>query len=131
MHTPEREQLAGWTTELDPSIVWKNHLIGRELVKTRYAIAAGALLLSAAAGAKDRDTARVNADADAKTEKKICQSEHVTGSLARTQTICMTAAEWNQLRQTTRHDMDDIQRNAGALAAQGNGANGGPSGLAR
>jgi len=96
-------------------------------VKASYVIAVGALLAASASGAKDQAQ---NGD-PAKAEKMICQTERVTGSLARSQKICMTAAQWNEMRLNTKHDMDDIARSAGAIAPAGNGANGGPSGLAR
>jgi hypothetical protein len=51
----------------------------------------------------------------AKAEKKVCRSERVTGSLARVNKICMTQAEWDRLGRETKKDLDDIQRNAGAV----------------
>jgi hypothetical protein len=40
------------------------------------------------------------------TEKKICKTERVTGSRTRTQRICMTAAEWQQLASRTQQSVD-------------------------
>jgi predicted secreted protein len=65
-----------------------------------------------------------------KKEKKICRTEQVTGSLARKRRICMTEAEWKELNDRTRKDVDDMQgRASGAprcinpmdLACQGPG----------
>jgi hypothetical protein len=39
-------------------------------------------------------------------EKKICKTERVTGSRTRTQRICMTAAEWQQLAARTAQNID-------------------------
>ena len=83
-------------------------------MKTLTLAAALALLAATGAAAKDKDQSAGQAQA----EKKICQSEHVTGSLARTQEICMTRAEWDALRHRSKQDVEDIQRNNGAIAGQ-------------
>jgi hypothetical protein len=61
------------------------------------------------------DAAAQQAEDPAKAEKKVCRSERVTGSLARVNKICMTKAEWDRLARETRKDLEDIQRNAGAV----------------
>jgi hypothetical protein len=48
-------------------------------------------------------------------EKKICRTERSTGSLTRSRRICMTQTEWDQLRRETKRDVDDMQRNGGAI----------------
>ena len=60
-------------------------------------------------------------------EKKICQTERLTGSLTRTRRICMTRDEWDQLRRDTKQDIDNIQRNSGAVPRQQSGP-GAPAG---
>lgn len=95
-------------------------------MKRSAIIAAVALLSAAGAVAKP---APADPGADAKAEKKVCQTEHVTGSLARTQEICMTAAEWDALRHQSKRDVEDIQRNNGAIAGQSGAAS--SSGIVR
>jgi hypothetical protein len=91
---------------------------------------AAALAVFAATGAAANDKADQPAAGDPKAEKKICQSEHVTGSLARTQEICMTRAEWDALRHRSKEQVDDVQRNFGAVAGQSGGM-GSSSGIVR
>ena len=83
-------------------------------MKTLTFAAALALLAATGAAAKDKDQSAGQAQA----EKKICQSEHVTGSLARTQEICMTRAEWDALRHRSKQNNKNNQHNNGAIAGQ-------------
>jgi len=46
-------------------------------------------------------------------EKKICQTQRITGSLTRVRRICMTRAEWAEQRQRSRQGVEDTQRAAG------------------
>jgi hypothetical protein len=66
-------------------------------------------------------------DQDAPKEKKICRTERVTGSLVAQRRVCMTQAEWNKLAAETKKDLEDIQRNGGAIprTAGGNGSTAG------
>lgn len=48
----------------------------------------------------------------AKAEKKICQSEKMTGSLTRVRRICMTRAEWDEMRLKYKHGFEDNVRGA-------------------
>ena len=59
---------------------------------------------------------------EAEQEKKICKTERSTGSLTRSRRICMTQAEWDQLRRDTKRDLDDMQRNGGAIPRVQGGA---------
>jgi predicted secreted protein len=72
-------------------------------------MAAGLAALAAAgpALAGDEDAAE-----KPKKEKKICRTESVTGSLARKRRICMTEAEWKEVNDRTRKDVDDMQGRA-------------------
>ena len=59
-------------------------------------------------------------------EKKICRSEKMTGSLTRVRRICLTAAEWDDLRRNTKHSFEDQVRGAAGgketvLDSQGGG----------
>lgn len=47
------------------------------------------------------------------TEKKICKTEKITGSLTRVRRTCLTQREWDQLAEGTRREMDKAVRNAG------------------
>lgn len=56
----------------------------------------------------------------AKKEKKICQTEKMTGSLTRVRRICMTRAEWDELRLKYKHGFEDNVRGAsGGCVAPG------------
>lgn len=79
------------------------------------------VLLPVAAIAADSD------DGEPKKEKKICRSEKVTGSLTRVTRVCMTEAEWKQMADATKQDMDKLQRGAAGGTAVAN--NPGPGGL--
>lgn len=57
----------------------------------------------------------------AKQEKKICQTERMTGSRTRNTRICLTRAEWDRLRRNTKQDIDDLQRNGNAIPRQQSG----------
>jgi hypothetical protein len=45
-------------------------------------------------------------------EKKICRNETRTGSLVAKRRICLTAAEWDDLSQKTRKNINDLARDA-------------------
>ena len=60
--------------------------------------------------------------AEAAPERKICKTERATGSLTRSRRICMTQAEWDQLRRDTQKDLADMQRNGGAIPRTINGS---------
>jgi hypothetical protein len=62
-----------------------------------------AVAVSAPALADDKD--KENTQAPQK-ERKICRNETVTGSLVSKRRICMTAAEWDQLAQKSKHSVD-------------------------
>jgi hypothetical protein len=92
-------------------------------MKFTYLLAAALTVsLAAPALAGDGDKAP-----DAPKEKKICRTERVTGSLVAQRRICMTKAEWDKLAQQTKNDIEDIQRNGGAIprTAGGNGSTAG------
>lgn len=91
-------------------------------MKFRYLLVA-ALTVSLAAPVLAAD----EKDQDAPKEKKICRVERTTGSLVNQRRICMTKAEWDQLAAQTKKDVEDIQRNAGAIprTAGGNGSTAG------
>ena len=81
--------------------------------------AVGLALLTAAVGA----TAQEAPPEVPKEEKKICQTERVTGSLTRSKRVCLTRAEWDRLARATKQDIEDLQRNSGAIQRQsGSGA---------
>ena len=40
-------------------------------------------------------------------EKKICQTQRITGSLTRVRRICLTAKEWDDLRLRTKHSFEE------------------------
>jgi predicted secreted protein len=83
-----------------------------------------AVSLAAPAIAGDGEQAQ---NKDAPKEKKICRTERVTGSLVSQRRICMTKSEWDKLAADTKRDVEDIQRNAGAIprTAGGNGSTAG------
>jgi hypothetical protein len=81
---------------------------------------AAALVVAVSAPALADDKAKdgdKNVAAPAK-EKKICRNETATGSLVAKRRICMTAAEWDELSQKTRRNIDDFTKDA-ALPQQG------------
>jgi hypothetical protein len=79
--------------------------------------AALAVAVSAPALAADKDNDKGNGTSAPK-EKKICRNETTTGSLVAKRRICMTAAEWDELSQKTRKNIDDFAKDA-ALPQQG------------
>jgi hypothetical protein len=48
----------------------------------------------------------------AKTEKKICRTEKMTGSLTRRSRICLTEAQWRELRNRNKNGVDELQGSA-------------------
>lgn len=67
------------------------------------AAAASAVAAPAAATHKDQKS-----DQNASKQKLICHTEMVTGSLIAKRRICKTEAEWQQIAQTTKQDIDDF-----------------------
>ena len=61
----------------------------------------------AVAAAPDTDGSQ-----DAQTEKRICKSEKITGSLTRVRRTCYTQREWDRLAEIARRDQDLITRDA-------------------
>ena len=51
-------------------------------------------------------------DDAAKTEKKICRTEKMTGSLTRRSRICLTEAQWRELRSRNKNGVDELQGSA-------------------
>jgi hypothetical protein len=80
---------------------------------------AAALAVAVSAPALADDKAKDNdKSTEAPKEKKICRNETTTGSLVAKRRICMTAAEWDELSQKTRKNIDDFTKDA-ALPQQG------------
>jgi hypothetical protein len=71
--------------------------------------------------------AQAGAEEPAKAEPKICRVDRATGSLAKRHKICKTRAEWDALRRQTKSDIEDIQRNSGAIPRTAGGM-GSPAG---
>jgi hypothetical protein len=79
--------------------------------------AAVAVAVSAPALAEDKAKDNGNAAPEQK-EKKICRNETVTGSLVAKRRVCLTAAEWQELSQKTKQNIDNFTK-AAALPQQG------------
>jgi hypothetical protein len=85
--------------------------------------------VSAADGDKDKDTGK-SASTDQKEksdkdqDKVICRSDRATGSLTRVNRICHTRAQWNEIAEEARKNVNDISRrqNIGADSGSANGA---------
>jgi len=45
-------------------------------------------------------------------EEVICRRDRATGSLTRVNRVCKTRNEWNGVHDSTRDNMNDLQRNA-------------------
>ena len=89
-------------------------------MKFRYLLAASlAVAVSAPGFAKDDGTA------SAPKEKKVCKTERVTGSLTRVNRICMTAAEWNAIAESTRKTLSDQINRASVGTGSSQMSNGG------
>ena len=58
-------------------------------------------------------------------EKKVCKTERVTGSLTRVNRICMTAAEWNAIAESTRKTLSDQINRASVGTGSSQMSNGG------
>jgi hypothetical protein len=69
--------------------------------------AATAFAVSAPVLAVDEANAPTAGGQAAPTEKKICRTETVTGSLVSKRRICLTKAEWDKLSADSRHSMDN------------------------
>ena len=63
--------------------------------------------------------------ADKPKEKKICHTEHVTGSLTQVNRVCMTEEQWRQINQKSSKDVSDIVTQSRFVS---NGNNPGPGG---
>jgi hypothetical protein len=76
----------------------------------RLSLSIVALALAAPTGLQAQ--AGPDAQAAPTDEKKICQTEKMTGSLTRVRRICLTRAEWEDLRLRTKHSFEDNIRGA-------------------
>lgn len=82
----------------------------------RTCLLALAMLVSAtavSAADKDKDddktaAADKKAKSDSDPNKMICRSERTTGSLLDVHRICHTRAEWNQIEQDSRRNVDNF-----------------------
>lgn len=52
----------------------------------------------------------VLAATDAKKEKQVCRREKQIGSMVRAKKTCRTKAEWDDLAQQSRQEVDRVQR---------------------
>lgn len=62
-----------------------------------------------------------------KKDKLICRTNRATGSLLRVNRVCHTQAEWTQIAENARKNINDISRreNVGTETGTGNGMGGG------
>lgn len=74
-----------------------------------FGLAAAALMLAAAGTAATASEPEQAAE-EAKTEKKVCKNEKVTGSLTRVRRVCMTQREWDGLAESTSRGVNDMNR---------------------
>ena len=84
-------------------------------MKMGYIIAAAALATGSAALAQDAQTPAQPTQATqvaAKSEKKICRIEQLTGSLISRQRICMTQEGWDRLAEKSRQEVGELERDA-------------------
>jgi hypothetical protein len=96
----------------------KNRILGAALL-----VAAGGVL----AAPPQEQPAQQSAQQAAQPEKKICRTERATGSLTRRTRICLTAAQWREINDRTRHGIDEFVGDAsGGCMAGGNSLCGGP-----
>jgi hypothetical protein len=58
------------------------------------------------------EVAVADAAADHVSEKKICRTEKVTGSLSRRNRICLTEAQWREVHDRTRRGVGELQDSA-------------------
>ena len=98
---------------------------------SRGLIAGAVLLISASVGAaqpaEQTDTAAAadlatppavqsdaagHANANTASEKKVCRSDKVTGSLSRRNRICLTQAQWREVHDRTRRGVGEMQNDA-------------------
>jgi len=74
-------------------------------MKSIWMVAALALATAGAASAQD------DAETEAPEDKVVCKTEKITGSRTRTQRVCMTQSQWDEVNKATRQKVDDFQRN--------------------
>jgi hypothetical protein len=80
-------------------------------MKSSGILAALALLTAGAASAQDAQSTQATQVA-AKSEKKICRVEQMTGSLINRQRICMTQEGWDRLAEKSRQEVGSLERDA-------------------
>jgi len=91
-------------------------------MKIKFLLAATiAFAASAPVLAADKESG----DQAAPKEKKICRTETITGSLVTKHRICLTQAQWDEMAERTRRDMNNLNRssNLGGETGGANGAN--------
>lgn len=79
------------------------------MTKFMFLLASAALALPAAA----QTTSIESSTAPAKSKdpnRKICEKVERIGSRLATSVVCMTAAEWEELRRNHRHDTERVQQ---------------------
>ena len=60
-------------------------------------------------------------------EKKICRTEKITGSRSRVRRTCLTRAQWDEIAEATRKNMNDFYRESNSTGpAISDGAGQGP-----
>lgn len=80
------------------------------VARTSSILALAAIVVTSGAWAADPEPSEPK-------DEKICRTEKVTGTRSRVNRICMTAAEWDQLRRNTRRDIEKLQRNSSTPGA--------------
>jgi hypothetical protein len=78
-------------------------------MKLLWIVAGAVLATGTAASASDEDSGAPPE------EKLVCRTEKVTGSRTKVKRTCMTKAQWDELAERTKKDMDDFSRNAGQV----------------
>lgn len=81
-------------------------------MKALYVAGAVLAFITAPASAQDNDTAT--------TEKKVCKSEKITGSLTRVRRVCMSQREWDQLAEDRARSLNRLERSANHAEAMTN-----------
>ena len=94
-----------------------------------------ALVSAAGVNAADNEAAKSDTDTSSSSdqqpapkkekEKLICHTNRATGSLTRVNRVCHTQAQWDQIAEFARKNVNDISRreNVGADSGSSNGAN--------
>ena len=78
------------------------------LLATAAALAADPPEQAASEAATASPASSGNTVAGTDTEKKICRTEKVTGSLSRRNRICLTEAQWREVHDRTRRGVDEM-----------------------